>query len=251
MSSHPAGPAAEHDQPPWQVGRAQALRGGPGRYVGKPLDRRRDRLASGRDDQVRVGQRDSASAWAATLATARGQRDLDRSRAGDPAGAADHRHARAVQPSGRGRVVQAAGHFIPPGHRVFPGRPAGRGKQQRVRRQAGQVRRLASDQSRLDERHRLAAAGHLGGDVHASGAAAEHDHIESAHISPSPSNFEPWPGLAPKSPKEPKEPLGAGPGTLIIAATAKLASRVGRNPPMLARKVLEYTLDIENYDNTA
>jgi len=26
--------------------------------------------------------------------------------------------------------------------------------------------------------------------VHASGAAAEHDHVESAHISPSPSNFE-------------------------------------------------------------
>ena len=55
---------------------------------------------------------------------------------------------------------------------------------------AGEVGGLAAAQPRLDERHRLAAAGDLGGDVHAGGAAAEHDHIECSHISPSPSNFE-------------------------------------------------------------
>ena len=103
-------------------------------------------------------------------------------------------HARAAQPRAGRRVVQAAGHPGPPGHRVFPGLAAGRGQQQRVRRQAGQVGGLAADQPRLDERHRLAAAGDLGGDVHAGGAAAEHDHIECAHISPSPSNFESLPG---------------------------------------------------------
>ena len=41
-----------------------------------------------------------------------------------------------------------------------------------------------------------AAAGDLGGDVHAGGAAAQHDHIECAHVSPSPSNSGPPPGLA-------------------------------------------------------
>ena len=65
-------------------------------------------------------------------------------------------------------------------------RPAGldapaRGQQQRVRRQAGQVGGFTADQAGLDERHGLAAARHLGGDVHARGPAAEHDYVESAH----------------------------------------------------------------------
>ena len=63
--------------------------------------------------------------------------------------------------------------------------------------------RLAPDQSRLDERHRLAAAGDLGGDVHAGGTAAEHDYIESAHISPSPSELR---AVARPDPKDPLDP---------------------------------------------
>ena len=183
----PGGPPAEHDEAPGQVGRAQALRGGPRRDVGQALDRRRDRLAAGRYDQVGIGQRHGRPVVA-------GQRHLDRARARDPAGAADHRHARAGHPARRGGIVQAAGHLVPAGHRVFPGLAAGRGKQQRVRRQAGQVRGLAADQARLDQGHRLAAAYDLRGDVQAGGPAAKHHYIESIHVSPSPSNFEPLPG---------------------------------------------------------
>ena len=62
----------------------------------------------------------------------------------------------------------------------------------------------------LDKRHRLAAASDLGGHVHAGGTAAEHDHIECAHISPSPSNFESRPRLVR--------------AYLIIAAAAKLSN---------------------------
>jgi len=92
--------------------------------------------------------------------------------------------------------------------------------------------------ARLDASER---AGDLGGDVQAGGATAEHDHIESAHISPSPSNFESIPGLIPCS-AGPARHWVLVPGSLIIAAEAKLAGRVGRNPPMLVLSFLEHAI---------
>ena len=166
------GSAAEHDEAARQVRRAQALGGGPGRDVGQALDRRRDRLASGRDDQVRIGQR-----------RARPPRHLDRPRAGDPAGATDHGDPRLGEPQRGPGIVQASGHLVPAGDRVLPGLAPARGQQQRIRRQAGQIGGLAADQPGFDDRHGLTGARRLGGDVHARGPAAEHDYVESTHTS--------------------------------------------------------------------
>ncbi len=175
-SSQPAC-AAQHQEPARQVGREQALRGGPGRDVGQALDGRRDRLAPGRDDQIGIGQRRGPVG---------GQRHLHRARAGDPAGAAEHRDTRGSQPLRGPGVIEPAGHLVAARDRVLPGHAPACGQQQRVRRQAGQVGGFTADQPGLDERHGLAAPHHLGGDVHARGTTAEHDYVESAHTSPFP-----------------------------------------------------------------
>src|SRR5262249_31127693 len=99
----------------------------------------------------------------------------------------EHRHASRAEFSLRGRVVEPAGNQFASGDRGRPAlAPRGR-PQQRLGRKTRQIRRLAADPARLYQRRRLACAADGGGYVHAGRATAEHDHVEIAHLSSTPS----------------------------------------------------------------
>jgi len=81
-----------------------------------------------------------------------------------------------------------AGDLIAPGYRVFPRLPPARGSQHGLGRQARQVRRLAPDQSRLNQGDRAAGVRQAGGDEHSRCSPAKYYDIELRHLVTPPSD---------------------------------------------------------------
>jgi hypothetical protein len=141
------GPAAQHHQAPGDRLHPRGFPAGPHAVeLAQPRDRRHDRIGPGRQDDV-VGRVAHPV-------------DLDHARPGEPAGAPEQRDALARQPALLAFVGVVRNHEVPPGERGLDVDPRGGRRvprrlhrlaraQQRLGRDAGVVRALATHQLAL------------------------------------------------------------------------------------------------------